>query len=229
MTEHIDGAAEFKFADVDAQARGEFVGYASTFGNVDLGGDVVERGAFAQTLASKKLKDVKMYFGHDSRSIPIGKWLDLKEDDRGLIARGQLTLDIPKARDVHAAMKDGTLDAMSIGYRVPAGGWEMDRGGKVRRLKSIDLLEISVVPMPMNPRSTISRVKAFDDMTVEDFRDLEIALRTKGLSRTDAVKAVSGLKEWLQRDAGAPGTAPRDEVDAALAEVIRRNTAILKS
>lgn len=228
MIDHIDGAAEFKFDSQDALTRGEFVGYASTFGNVDLGGDIVERGAFAQTLAAKKLKDIKMFFGHDARSVPVGKWIDLKEDDRGLVARGQLTLDIPKARDIHAAMKDGTLDGLSIGYRIPPGGAEADRGGRFRRLKAIDLFEVSIVPQPMNTRATVQRLKSLDEMSADDIREIEATLRTKGLSQRDAVKAVAGFKEWLRRDAGAPETGSRDEGAAAeLADIIRRNTQIL--
>jgi uncharacterized protein len=228
MQRHSEALTEFKFSDAEASARGEFVGYASVFGNVDQGGDVVERGAFAATLASRKAADVAMLWGHDSRSVPIGKWLDLREDDRGLVARGQLTLEIPRARDVHAAMMAGTVKGMSIGYRIPQGGAEFDRDGRVRRIKAAELVEVSVVTFPMNKRAQVARVKSLGDMTAEDFREIEAALREKGLSRTDAVKAVSGFKRWLQRDAGEPETTPRDEVDAAgLAEIIRRNIATL--
>jgi uncharacterized protein len=228
MQRHSEALTEFKFADSEASARGEFVGYASVFGNVDQGGDVVERGAFSATLAARKAADVAMLWGHDSRSVPIGKWLELREDDRGLVARGQLTLEIPRARDVHAAMMAGTVKGMSIGYRIPQGGAEFDRDGKVRRIKAAELVEVSVVTFPMNRRAQVARVKSLNDMTTEDFREIEATLREKGLSRADAVKAVSGLKQWLQRDVEEPDTTPRDEVGAAsLAELIRRNIATL--
>lgn len=229
MQRHSDAITEFKFSDGDASARGEFIGYASIFGNVDQGGDIVERGAFTATLAGKKAADVAMLWGHDSRSVPIGKWLELREDDRGLVARGQLTLEIPRARDVHAAMVAGTVKGMSIGYRIPQGGAEFDRNGKVRRIKAADLVEVSVVTFPMNTRAQVGRVKSLGDMTTEDFREIEATLRReKGLSRADAVKAVSGFKQWLQRDVEEPITTPRDEAGAAgLAEIIRRNIATL--
>lgn len=228
--DRLDGVAEFKFADADATARGEFIGYASTFGNVDLGGDIVDRGAFTKTLATKKLKDIKMFFGHDARSVPIGKWLELREDDRGLMARGQLTLDIPRARDVHAAMKDGTLDAMSIGYRVPQGGSVLERNGLVRRLKEINLFEISVVPIGMNPRAGISRVKALEWLDGPLCRAIEQELRKElNLSNAAAVSAVAILKKHL-REGGDLDCADASREADGLAETaasLRRNISTL--
>jgi HK97 family phage prohead protease len=227
MSERIETAAEFKFMDAEATARGEFVGYASTFGNMDLGGDIVEAGAFRDTITKRGAGGVAMLWGHDPRQPPIGKWLELREDDRGLVARGQLILDVAKARDVHALMREGALKGLSIGYRLPPGGAETDRRG-VRRIKSADVHEISVVTFPMNTRAQVSRVKSVEELTTEEIREIEATLREKGLSRADAVKAVSGFKAWLQRDAEVPITTPRDEVGAAtLAEIIRRNIATL--
>jgi uncharacterized protein len=224
MHESFFAECEYKFADADAAGRGEFVGYASTFGNVDQGGDIVERGAFARSLQAKKLADIPMFFNHDHRGIPIGKWTQLEEDDRGLMAKGSLTLDIPKARDVHAAMKEGTVRGMSIGFRMKAEDVAFERAGAVRRIKNLDLVEISVVTQPMNLRATVGRVKSIHDMTAQDFRDLEATLREKGLSRTDAVKAISGLKEYLQREAGEQAEeTDRDDQTKALADLLRRN------
>lgn len=214
----IDGAAEFKFADAEAGARGEFVGYGSTFGNTDLGGDVVERGAFAETLKKRGPGDVAMLWGHDVRQVPIGKWLDMREDDRGLQVRGQLTLDIPRAREVHAALKEGTVKGLSIGYRIPAGGAEMDRNGRLRRIKSVDLFEVSVVTFPMNQRAQVARVKGAD-MTIREF---EAFLRDAGNFSAAAAKAIAA--------AGYKAAQPRDEGAASeLAALIRRNTAHIPS
>ena len=214
----IDGAAEFKFADAEAGARGEFVGYGSTFGNTDLGGDVVERGAFAETLKKRGPSDVAMLWAHDVRQVPIGKWLDMREDDRGLQVRGQLTLDIPRAREVHAALKEGTVKGLSIGYRIPAGGAEMDRNGRLRRIKSVDLFEVSVVTFPMNQRAQVARVKGAD-MTIREF---EAFLRDAGNFSAAAAKAIAA--------AGYKAAQPRDEGAASeLAALIRRNTAHIPS
>ena len=225
MSEHWSLSAEYKFADAEAAARGEFTGYASTFGNVDLGGDVVEKGAFAATLARRGAGGVAMLWGHDSRSVPIGKWLDLREDDRGLVARGQLTLDIPRARDVHAAMKEGTVKGLSIGYRIPPGGAEMDRGGKLRRIKAVDLFEVSVVTFPMNTRAQVARVK---DLLRDAAEEIEGTLRDEGLSKRQALRAVAVFKSLLLRDAGEPSTDCRDGGTAATKAALERLTATLR-
>lgn len=226
MSDRLEAPAEFKFADAEAAARGEFMGYASTFGNVDLGGDVVEAGAFRDTIARRGAGGVAMLWGHDTRQPPIGKWIELREDERGLVARGQLILDVAKARDVHALMREGALKGLSIGYRIPAGGAEMDRRG-VRRIKAADVHEISVVTFPMNTRAQVSRVKAAKDLTTDDIREMEAALRDAGLSRNDAVKAIAGFKNWLQRDA-EDTPAPREEVDAGGVGALARLVETLK-
>lgn len=226
----LDGSAEFKFADADAGERGEFMGYGSIFGNTDLGGDIVERGAFAATLAKRGPADIAMLWGHDLRQVPIGKWLDMREDERGLQVRGQLTLDIPQARNVHAALRNGTVKGLSIGYRIPPGGAEMDRGGKVRRIKSVELFEVSVVTFPMNQRAQVARVKSAAQLSIEDIKEIEDLLRDAGASGAERKRAVSVFKSWLRRDAAAPESASRDEGAAAeLADLLRRNIAIIAS
>lgn len=228
LMEHFDATAEFKFADAETMQRGEFEGYASTFGNVDLGGDVVERGAFTETLKKRAPADIALFFNHKSLGVPIGDWVEMRENDRGLVVKGRIDLEDPEGRRVHNAMAKGRLRGLSIGYRVTPGGSEMVRG--VRRLKSLELHEISVVTSPMNTRAQMSRVKAafdLDAMDAKDWREIEAAFRMNGYSRADAVKAVATLKDWLRRDAGAPESLPRDEVGAAVAELLRRNIATL--
>lgn len=87
------GASERKFVDVaiDAVAQdGTFSGYASLFGKPDLAQDVVEPGAFARSLRQRGAGGVRMLYQHDPAE-PLGTWLELREDARGLFVRGQLT------------------------------------------------------------------------------------------------------------------------------------------
>lgn len=224
MADQIQAVAEFKFADAEATARGEFTGYASTFGNVDLGGDIVEAGAFKETLSKRGPGGVAMLWGHDPRQPPIGKWLDLREDERGLVARGQLILDVARARDVHALMREGALKGLSIGYRIPAGGAEMDRRG-VRRIKAADVHEISVVTFPMNTRAQVSRVKA-EDLSEEDLKnEIEAALTMRGaglMSRSEARALMRGGLPALKAMRGAG-----DEGFAEVVALLKRNASIL--
>ena len=77
---------------------GTFTGYGSLFGVTDLGGDIVQAGAFTKSLKSKPANKVKMLRGHDS-SEPIGVWDSIVEDARGLKATGRLILDTVKGRE----------------------------------------------------------------------------------------------------------------------------------
>lgn len=82
---------EVKFAPVDlksVEADGTFSGYASLFGTVDLGQDLVMPGAFRESLSSRGARGVKLLFQHDPNE-PIGVWLEIAEDNKGLFARGR--------------------------------------------------------------------------------------------------------------------------------------------
>ena len=202
----------------ELSAEGEFEGYASTFNNADRGNDVVKPGAFTASLKKRPAGKVKMLAQHDVRR-PIGVWTGMEEDARGLKVKGRLLLSIQDGKETYELMRAGALDAMSIGYRTLTE--EYDRSSGVRRLKEVDLMEVSIVTFPMNERATVSTVKTAQDFTAQDWRDLEATLRDEGLSRADAVKAVSGFKTWFRRDAGAPDQGPRDEVSAGDMTAIR--------
>lgn len=135
---------------------GTFEGYASLFDREDMGRDVVAPGAFADSLKRRGPRGVKMLFQHDANQ-PIGVWDTIREDARGLYVTGRLIPDIAKARDVHAMLRAGALDGLSIGFRALSG--KRDRSG-VRRLTRIDLWEISIVTFPMLPDARVSAVKA---------------------------------------------------------------------
>jgi HK97 family phage prohead protease len=138
-------------------ADGVFEGYASLFGLADLGKDLVVPGAFAASLARRGTRGVRMLWQHDPGQ-PIGRWLSLAEDARGLRVRGKLNLAVARAREIHALMKEGAVDGLSIGFRVERA--RHDRALGLRRLERLDLWEISLVTFPMLPGARVSGVKA---------------------------------------------------------------------
>ena len=150
---------ERKFARIELKMLGEagaFSGYASLFGEVDLGKDRVERGAFLKSLARRGAGGVRMLFQHDPAE-PIGVWLDLREDVRGLYARGRLIPEVVRARELYALLKAGTADGLSIGFRTVKG--RLDPKTRIRKLDAIDLWEISIVTFPLLPEARIRAVK----------------------------------------------------------------------
>lgn len=135
---------------------GIFEGYASLFGVQDLGRDVVMPGAFAGSLARRGAAGIRMLWQHDPGE-PIGTWLSLAEDARGLRVRGRLSLAVQRAREVHALLREGAVDGLSIGFRVERAAPDRVRG--VRRLERLDLWEVSLCTFPMLPGARIAAVK----------------------------------------------------------------------
>jgi HK97 family phage prohead protease len=97
-----------------------------------------------------------MLWQHDPAE-PLGRWLALREDARGLHVRGRLNLAVGRAREIHALMREGAVDGLSIGFRVEQARPERPTG--LRRLEKLDLWEISLVTFPMLPAARVSSVK----------------------------------------------------------------------
>lgn len=215
----IDFDCEFKFAEDGA---GAVSGYASVFGLLDRGGDIVMPGAFKASLADwrRKKAAVPMLWQHRSDE-PIGVWTDLVEDEKGLKVTGDLIMDVPRAAQVRALMLKGAVRGLSIGYQTQ--DYEIDRQTGARRLKKVDLWEISPVTFPMLPEAQISGVK-----TEFDAPAWERAFRDEGLSIREAKVATSVARKLALRDAGSTEPPPRDGVADALM-ALRKASAALRA
>lgn len=175
--------------------QGEFEGLASTFGNVDLMGDRIERGAFLESIGDPA--KIKMLWHHDTREV-IGVWDHLEETENGLLARGRLLKDVRRGAEVYTQMKEGALDGLSIGFSVPEHGAEIDPATRARVLTKIDLLEISPVTFPANPLARVTQVKASE---IQDERAFELFLREAGFSKAFAVAVTChGYRAASRRD-----------------------------
>ncbi|MGJ0532616.1 HK97 family phage prohead protease [Methylocystis sp.] len=153
------GAPEIKRAEqplLQANEAGAFSGYASLFGVVDSGGDMVMTGAFARSLIKRGAGGVKMLWQHQAAE-PIGMWSSVVEDTRGLKVEGRLDLSVARAREALSLMRKGAIDGLSIGFRTRRATTEKSSG--VRLLHEIDLWEISIVTFPMLPQARIGVVK----------------------------------------------------------------------
>ncbi len=130
-------------------------GYASVFHTCDLNGDIVAPGAFKASL-TRRAAPVRMLYQH-AADTPIGRWTSFVEDRRGLFVRGEIILSSPKAREVHALLRGGALDGLSIGYQA-AKARKSQLGG--RRITEADLWEVSIVTFPMAQAARITHVGA---------------------------------------------------------------------
>lgn len=197
---------DVKLAEDDS-AEMTFAGYGAVFGNVDSYGDVIQKGAFKETLREARRANVwpamlsqhGSFLGGDEMQ-PIGIWTALEEDDTGLKVEGKLA-DTPRGREAYTLLKmkpRPAITGLSIGYR--AKEWTMGTKPEEprRTLKKVDLLEVSLVTFPANGRARVNAVKS--GLTK---RDAERSLREAGFSRDEA-KAIAarGFDGLDQREAG---------------------------
>ncbi len=199
----------------EVEIDGSFSGYASIFGLPDLGNDVLDKGAFAKSLSSRRPSGVRMLWQHDAAE-PIGVWTDIREDARGLYVEGRLAKGVTRAREALELMRAGGLDGLSIGFRTVKA--RKDTRSGLRHIVEADLWEISVVTFPMLPQARINNLKA-DLPTVRQFE--RWLTRDAGLSRSAArtviAKGYAALAAFHDRD----GREANQSGDAGLAKRMR--------
>ena len=171
--------------------EGSIEGYASVFGGVDSYGDTIEKTAFDSVIKSGQKP--LMFYQHNRWSIPIGVWEELSVDEKGLKVKGRLNLELAEAREVYSALKFGSLNGMSIGFRMKDKDYEYD-DEDICHIKNIsELLEISIVNFPADKEARIDNVKS-EDRDLNDIRDCEHYLRDLGISKKMAQKLISVIK-----------------------------------
>lgn len=158
-----------KFKD-DGLAEGEFIGYASVFGNKDSYGDVVLKGAFDTSLQEWKASGygIPVLWGHNMSDpdFNLGECITAEEDDRGLKVHVKLDLECPKAASTYRLLKARRVNQMSFSYKVIDGAYIMPEGDEYTyrdayyELRELQLFEVSVVPIGANQETEILAVKS---------------------------------------------------------------------
>ena len=138
---------------IEPLGSGEFEGYASLFAVADGAGDVVQPGAFAQSLKRRPPAKVRMLYQHLA-GAPLGVWETIAEDARGLYVRGRLNPEVQQAQDVASLIAQGALNGLSIGFRAIRARRITGR----RLLTEIDLWEISIVTFPLLEGSEVTAI-----------------------------------------------------------------------
>lgn len=205
--QHLEcGLIEVKSIDSDDGLM-RFSGYGSVFGNIDSYGDVIQKGAFKDTLKEAKKTDTypAMLSQHGGWGMtaedmtPIGVWESLEEDEIGLKLEGILA-DTQRGIEMYKLMKmkpRPAINGLSIGYYAK----EFIQGTKPdeprRTLKKVELVEVSPVTFPANAKARVQSVKS-GGLSI---RDLERALRDVGLTQAEAKALMAGgYKAMPQRD-----------------------------
>lgn len=188
---------EVKEAETD-ENYGRFEGYASTFGNVDQGNDIVEKGAFKVSILQNKGK-FPILADHNWEAH-IGYNESAKEDKTGLLVSGAINLKVQKGIEKFALAKQAlelkTRMGLSIGYSTLQSKLNPD-DPKVRHLTELKLWEYSFVTFPMNVEAMIVAAKSLGALDKAKFllkqlreqdisiRDLEMALQLEAASNDE--------------------------------------------
>lgn len=187
---------------------GSIEGLAAAFGNVDLAKDRIIPGAFAKSIAGRDHPLPMLLHHHFDR--PIGRWDSLQETPDGLIAKGQITLEVTDGREAYALARDGALTGLSIGYQVVKSA----PGKGARDLLELALHEVSLVAIPANPRARISGIKS-----IAGARDIEELLTDAGMSGRKAKAAAAAAWRAIHDQDDDTGA------EAKLAELLTTATA----
>ena len=154
---------DIKAGPQDGLDEGQFVAYASVFGNVDSYGDIVTKGAFAKDLKrwQESGNPIPLLFAHNMADpdFNIGHVIKAEEDNVGLKVTAQLDLENPKARQVYRMLKGRRINQMSFAYDVVDGSTENVDGEDVYEIRDMKLYEVSVVTVGANQETEILSVK----------------------------------------------------------------------
>jgi HK97 family phage prohead protease len=160
LIRHMTYRADLK----TAEGTGEFVGYASTFdppSEPDRGDDIVNPKAFDASLARWRKRGIwpPLLWQHDWENLAasVGTITDLRTDGRGLVVRGRLDLTHEPSVALYDAMKAGRINGLSFAYDI------LDKrtvGDGVTELLELELLEVTICLIPMNPNARILVVKS---------------------------------------------------------------------
>jgi HK97 family phage prohead protease len=152
----------------DVTQSGTVVFYASVFGNADLGGDIIEAGAFKKTL-NENMKAIRHFKHHNPKLMP-GVIQELKEDSYGLLATSKLILNTQLGKETYeeykAMAEAGKSMDHSIGYSTIK--FEDDKSQDLRKLKEVRLFEVSTLTeWGMNPLAQTVAVKSIEELIKE--------------------------------------------------------------
>ncbi|WP_374159085.1 HK97 family phage prohead protease [Mycobacterium sp. G7A2] len=214
----------------DGLAEGQFVAYASVFGNQDSYGDVVMPGAFAEDLArwQKSGNPIPILFSHNMSDpdYNLGHVLSAEEDAVGLKVTGQLDLENPKSVQVYRLLKGRRINQMSFAYDEVDSGPATHDGAEVWELRKLKLYEVSVVTIGANQETEILAVKQVPNVAERAMRDIKagrvLSAKNEGELR-EAHEAIGRVLSALngtsdEEKASGEGPSQKDSVDHAADE-----------
>ena len=148
-----------------AEDAGTISGYFSTYDRIpDSYGDIVAPGAFTDTIKAREESGHKfpLCWNHDLNQI-IGQVDSIEDTEKGPLMTASF-FNTPLAQEKREIVKSGVVYQFSFAYDVKKAGMvELEDGTKANELQKLDLFEVSIVPIPANPRAEVTDVKGFPE------------------------------------------------------------------
>ena len=167
---------------------GTISGYFSTYDRIpDSYGDVIAKGAFTETIRKRKESGhpFPLCWNHDLNQI-IGfvDPSDIEDTDKGPLMKEASFFNTQLAQEKRELVKSGVVYQFSFAYDVlEAGPVELEDGVKAYELKKIELFEISIVPIPANPRAEVTDIKSeLETATVKIVPEVDLEAFKKAMA-----------------------------------------------
>ncbi len=203
-----DHLSDIKEVDVSLEIKalpedeiGVFEGYGAVFGNIDSDGDIIAKGAFADSL---RLRTPKMLWQHNARE-PIGVFTEVKEDENGLYVKGKL-INTGRGAEAYELLKMGALDGMSVGFKTKQAS--RDHGTGRRTIMQAELMEVSLVTFPANELATVTAVKSLNGLSMDmdtksddtDYKKDGVIVFDAAINMAKSILGFGGAVEYTDTD-----------------------------
>lgn len=225
--------------EADGLEAGQFEAIVSVFGNKDSYGDIVQPGAFKDSLAEWEASGnpIPVYYSHrmDDPDFNIGHVLEAKETDAGLWVKAQIDMEpgAGKAAQVYRLLKGARLTQFSFAYDVVDGGWEKEDGEEFYSLRKLRIYEVGPTPIGANQETELLGVKSaaehaqrfaaavkagrvLSSKNENTLREAAASLDAASKSITDVLASVG--EEDQEKNAQPAGPARDEEPDGAKSE-----------
>lgn len=204
----------------DAPEEGTFEALVSVFGNVDLAGDRVVKGAFADTLADwqRRGDPIPVLWSHNSvdPDYNIGSVQEASERDDGLWVRAGLDLEAPKARQVWRLLKGRRVTQFSFAYDVCRSAWVEEGGETVQELQKLTLHEVGPTQYGANPETALLAVKQAADRLASAARPAKAV----PADVADELRAVMSAMSSMMGGSGGMSSTQADAIMARLRAIL---------
>ncbi len=192
----------FAFELKSIDDAGHFEGYLATFDERDSYGDIIKPGAFKKTIRENKTTGWPLLWQH-YRDEPIGIISEATEDSKGLLIKGELCLEVQKAKEARALMQLKAVTGLSIGYIPVKWKHEKDDAGVTSRiLNEIALKEGSAVTFPAMDNARMTGVKGEGAI---DIGEVETGLQDAGMDQDQIKKTLDFIKSEITPQEPEPG------------------------